>query len=190
MTPALASNPGIPPSSLMAWLRANASIAGAVLTEFDSAFSNVDFDTPHDDAEAIQEPGIVEAAIAVAQALASLAQAPGAAPIQVRSLGFSRTYVFSALCHDACLAGGCILCLCLLCFSFELCLWIESEQAHQVNMCTICSLCQSTSSRDKDNMLCRISGCFQQPSMIIWTVLSKHVVLCASSNPAKRNLAC
>ena len=38
--PASGSNPGIPPSSLMSLLRARPAIAGAVLADFDSAFTN------------------------------------------------------------------------------------------------------------------------------------------------------
>ena len=39
-TPASASNPGIPPCSLMSLLRAKPSIAGVVLADFDSAYIN------------------------------------------------------------------------------------------------------------------------------------------------------
>ena len=38
--PSSASNPGIPPSSLTSLLRAEPRIAGAVLVDFDSAFTN------------------------------------------------------------------------------------------------------------------------------------------------------
>lgn len=80
---ASATNPGIPPSSLMAWLRANRSIAGAVLTEYDTAFSTADYDSPRDSADQIREAGIVGTAIAASQALARLAQQRGAATLPV-----------------------------------------------------------------------------------------------------------
>ena len=77
------ANPGIPPSSLMAWLRANSSIAGAVITEYDSAFSNTDVDTLRDNAEHLWEAGIAHAAVIVARALATLALGPAAPVLQV-----------------------------------------------------------------------------------------------------------
>ena len=70
----------------MAWLRANQSIAGAVLAEYDSAFTNSNFDTPQDDAASLSAAGIAGAAIVLAQALGRLAQSPNAPPLQVQPM--------------------------------------------------------------------------------------------------------
>lgn len=46
-----ASNPGVPPSSLMSFLRANASVPGVVVADFDSSFSNPYFQSFLDSAD-------------------------------------------------------------------------------------------------------------------------------------------
>lgn len=83
VTAASRSNPGIPPSSLMAWLKANSSIAGAYVTEYDSAFTNADVDTPRDTADKLWVEGIARTAGIVAKALAQLARGPDAPVLQV-----------------------------------------------------------------------------------------------------------
>ncbi len=46
---ASATNPGLPPSSLMGFLRVNASIQGMMLTDFDSQYINPYFQSEYDD---------------------------------------------------------------------------------------------------------------------------------------------
>ncbi|XP_055961412.1 nicastrin isoform X2 [Mercurialis annua] len=76
---ASASNPGIPPSSLMAFLRKfflswqNPSIPGVVLEDFDSAFSNNFYHSHLDDKSNINSSAIVAAASLVARSLYILA---------------------------------------------------------------------------------------------------------------------
>ena len=48
MSKASASNPGIPPSSLMSFLRHKPSIQGVVIEEFDRDFSNAYFQSEGD----------------------------------------------------------------------------------------------------------------------------------------------
>ena len=78
---ASSSNPGIPPSSLMSFLRANSSIAGAVLTEFDSAYGNPFYATESDVGGNINSGSIAAAATLTAQILYRLAG--GLGPLQV-----------------------------------------------------------------------------------------------------------
>ena len=78
---ASSSNPGIPPSSLMSFLRANSSIAGAVLAEFDSAYSNPAYATEADVGGQISSGSIAAAATLTAQTLYRLAG--GSGPLQV-----------------------------------------------------------------------------------------------------------
>ena len=66
------ANPGIPPSSLSSFLRANASIAGAVLAEFDSYFINPGYATASDTLEGINEVGIAAAAAVLARTITKL----------------------------------------------------------------------------------------------------------------------
>ncbi|XP_015582561.1 nicastrin isoform X2 [Ricinus communis] len=67
------SNPGIPPSSLMAFLRKNSSITGIVLEDFDSAFSNKFYQSHLDDISNIHSSAIVAAASLIARTLYILA---------------------------------------------------------------------------------------------------------------------
>ncbi|CAN6478979.1 unnamed protein product [Victoria cruziana] len=70
---ASSSNPGIPPSSLMPFLRKNSSTAGVVLEEFDSTFSNKFYYSHPDDPSNINTSSIVSAAAVVSRALYILA---------------------------------------------------------------------------------------------------------------------
>ncbi|KAJ4974020.1 hypothetical protein NE237_007194 [Protea cynaroides] len=67
------SNPGIPPSSLMAFLRKNVSAAGVVLEDFDTAFINKFYNSHLDDFSNINSSAIVAAASVVARTLYVLA---------------------------------------------------------------------------------------------------------------------
>ncbi|XP_043695678.1 nicastrin [Telopea speciosissima] len=67
------SNPGIPPSSLMAFLRKNLSAAGVVLEDFDTAFINKFYHSHLDDLSNINSSAIVAAASVVARTLYILA---------------------------------------------------------------------------------------------------------------------
>ncbi|KAK9804658.1 hypothetical protein WJX73_005957 [Symbiochloris irregularis] len=91
VTAASASNPGIPPSSLMAWLKANSSIAGAYIAEYDSAYTNAEVDTPQDTADKLWVEGIARTATIVARALAQLARGPDAPALQVDAEAVSQT---------------------------------------------------------------------------------------------------
>ncbi|KAL4196126.1 hypothetical protein AMTRI_Chr04g181800 [Amborella trichopoda] len=70
---ASSSNPGIPPSSLMSFMKKNSSISGVVVEEFDTAFSNKFYHSHPDDASNINSSSIVAAASLVARALYILA---------------------------------------------------------------------------------------------------------------------
>eukprot|EP00873_Tetraselmis_striata_P019094 jgi/Tetstr1/439358/TSEL_027793.t1 len=83
------SNPGIPPSSLMSFLRTNASIPGVVITEYDAAFSNPYFESFLDSADdtlfgdtstrGVNASALGDVAVLTARALHKLAAAGGAA---------------------------------------------------------------------------------------------------------------
>ncbi|KAK1313082.1 Nicastrin [Acorus calamus] len=66
-------NPGVPPSSLMTFLRKNSSTSGIVLEEFDSAFTNNFYHSNLDDISNINSSTIVAAASLVARSLYILA---------------------------------------------------------------------------------------------------------------------
>ncbi|KAL6959619.1 hypothetical protein U1Q18_039773, partial [Sarracenia purpurea var. burkii] len=73
ITTANSSNPGIPPSSLMAFLRKNSQISGVVLEDFDSVFTNQFYHSHLDDLSNINSSAIVAAASLVARTLYILA---------------------------------------------------------------------------------------------------------------------
>ncbi|XP_041002422.1 nicastrin isoform X2 [Juglans microcarpa x Juglans regia] len=73
VSPANASNPGIPPSSLMAFLRKNSLTSGLVLEDFDSVFSNKFYHSHLDNISNINSSAIVAAASLVARTLYILA---------------------------------------------------------------------------------------------------------------------
>lgn len=78
---ASASNPGIPPSSLMSFLRYNRSIQGVVLAEFDTGFTNNYYGSRFDNGSTLNIQGITAAAAVVAGALHRLA---GGDPLQMK----------------------------------------------------------------------------------------------------------
>ncbi|XP_075510416.1 nicastrin isoform X2 [Primulina tabacum] len=63
------SNPGVPPSSLMTFLRKNHQTSGLVLEDFDSAFTNKFYHSHLDDLSNINSSAIVAAAALVARTL-------------------------------------------------------------------------------------------------------------------------
>ncbi|CAA0814554.1 Nicastrin [Striga hermonthica] len=67
------SNPGVPPSSLMTFLRKKPLISGLVLEDFDSAFSNEFYHSHFDDLSNINSSSITAAASLVARTLFILA---------------------------------------------------------------------------------------------------------------------
>ncbi|KAJ6738502.1 NICASTRIN [Salix koriyanagi] len=67
------SNPGIPPSSLMAFLKKNPSTSGMVLEDFDTSFSDKFYHSHLDDMSNINSSAIVAAASLVARTLYILA---------------------------------------------------------------------------------------------------------------------
>ncbi|XP_077241148.1 Zn-dependent exopeptidases superfamily protein [Tasmannia lanceolata] len=67
------SNPGIPPSSLMAFLNKNSSTSGVVLEEFDTAFTNKFYHSHLDDQSNINSSSIIAAASLVARTVYILA---------------------------------------------------------------------------------------------------------------------
>uniref|UniRef100_A0ACD5ZEA0 Uncharacterized protein n=1 Tax=Avena sativa TaxID=4498 RepID=A0ACD5ZEA0_AVESA len=73
--PAAASNPGVPPSSLMAFMRKNTSTSGVVLEDFDSQFSNRFYHSYLDNPANINSSEIAAAAALVARSLYILATA-------------------------------------------------------------------------------------------------------------------
>ncbi|XP_050135438.1 nicastrin [Malus sylvestris] len=68
-----ASNPGIPPSSLMTFLRKNSLTSGVVLEDFDNVFTNKFYHSHLDDLSNINSSSIAAAASLVARALYILA---------------------------------------------------------------------------------------------------------------------
>ncbi|CAN0913855.1 At3g52640/At3g52650 [Linum grandiflorum] len=70
---ASSSNPGIPPSSLMSFLKKNSSTSGFVLEDFDAAFSNNFYRSHLDDNSNINSSSIVAAASLLARTLFILA---------------------------------------------------------------------------------------------------------------------
>ncbi|XP_073149434.1 nicastrin isoform X2 [Henckelia pumila] len=66
---ASSSNPGVPPSSLMTFLRKNHQTSGLVLEDFDSAFSNKFYHSHLDDISNVNSSAIVAAAALVARTL-------------------------------------------------------------------------------------------------------------------------
>eukprot|EP00877_Chromochloris_zofingiensis_P006849 jgi/Chrzof1/2417/Cz11g14180.t1 len=70
---ASASNPGIPPSSLMSFLRVNASIQGVILNEFDQAYTNPYYGSRFDNGSQINPKAILGSAALLTAALHTLA---------------------------------------------------------------------------------------------------------------------
>ncbi|KAF7080292.1 hypothetical protein CFC21_084395, partial [Triticum aestivum] len=73
--PAASSNPGVPPSSLMSFMRKNTSTSGVVLEDFDSQFSNRFYHSHLDSPANINSSSIAAAAALVARSLYILATA-------------------------------------------------------------------------------------------------------------------
>eukprot|EP00850_Spirogloea_muscicola_P001661 SM000006S19426 [mRNA] locus=s6:627517:632413:- [translate_table: standard] len=71
--PASLSNPGIPPSSLMAFLGHRPSLAGVVLEEFDQTFKNPFYHSRFDDEGNVNAMAITKAATVIARSLHLLA---------------------------------------------------------------------------------------------------------------------
>ncbi|XP_061340339.1 nicastrin [Gastrolobium bilobum] len=67
------SNPGIPPSSLMTFLKKNPAISGVVLEDFDSVFVNKFYHSHLDDLSNVNSSAIVAAASLIARTLYILA---------------------------------------------------------------------------------------------------------------------
>ncbi|QHO59145.1 Nicastrin [Arachis hypogaea] len=70
---ASASNPGIPPSSLMTFSKENSAISGVVLEDFDSVFVNKFYHSHLDDLSNVNSSAVVAAASLVARTLYILA---------------------------------------------------------------------------------------------------------------------
>ncbi|XP_065848730.1 nicastrin isoform X2 [Euphorbia lathyris] len=73
VTMASTSNPGIPPSSLMSFLRKNSSTPGVILEDFDAAFNNKFYHSHLDDMSNVNSSAIVVVASIVARSLYILA---------------------------------------------------------------------------------------------------------------------
>ena len=96
VTQASTSNPGIPPSSLMSFLRVNKSIQGVVLTEFDTAFSNPYYASRFDSGNTVSNSSIASTAAVLASALHRLA---GGDPLQLKVGVCSCSVSPSAVCN-------------------------------------------------------------------------------------------
>eukprot|EP00850_Spirogloea_muscicola_P005384 SM000024S07846 [mRNA] locus=s24:834878:839764:- [translate_table: standard] len=81
--PASVSNPGLPPSSLMAFLGHRPSLAGVVLEEFDQTFKNPFYHSRFDDEGNINATAITKAATIVARSLHLLAGGTGDAAANI-----------------------------------------------------------------------------------------------------------
>ncbi|KAK3159038.1 hypothetical protein QOZ80_2AG0144890 [Eleusine coracana subsp. coracana] len=88
---AASSNPGVPPSSLMSFIRKNSSISGIVLEDFDSHFSNNFYHSYLDSSENINSSSIAAAAALVARSLYILATAES--PVNLMALNSIRVNV-------------------------------------------------------------------------------------------------
>ncbi|CAL4885266.1 unnamed protein product [Urochloa decumbens] len=75
VTQAASSNPGVPPSSLMSFIRKNMSTSGVVLEDFDSHFSNRFYHSHLDNPANINSSSIAAAAALAARSLYILASA-------------------------------------------------------------------------------------------------------------------
>ncbi|XP_022143375.1 nicastrin [Momordica charantia] len=73
ISPASTTNPGIPPSSLMAFLKKNSHVSGVVLEDFDTGFTNQFYQSHLDDLYNINSSAIEAAALLVARTLYILA---------------------------------------------------------------------------------------------------------------------
>lgn len=73
VSPASTTNPGIPPSSLMAFLAKNPQISGVVLEDFDTSFTNHFYQSHLDDLHNINSSAIEAAALLVARTVYILA---------------------------------------------------------------------------------------------------------------------
>lgn len=73
VTAADSSNPGIPPSSLMSFLRVKPSVQGVVLAEFDQGFTNPYYASRFDNGSTISADGIAATAAVLAAAAHRLA---------------------------------------------------------------------------------------------------------------------
>lgn len=93
VSPASASNPGLPPSSLYSFLRVKPAIQGVVLAEYDSAFLNPYFASEFDNLTQINTTAITAAALVLARTLYSLAfNGAPPSPLQVNS-SLARVFV-------------------------------------------------------------------------------------------------
>lgn len=100
MLPASSSNPGIPPSSLMTFLRHKPSIQGVVLTEFDRSYLNPYHESELDTGLYIDIQGMVGAALTLARTLHTLASPAGATlvPLKVDIPTLNSLVLSLALC--------------------------------------------------------------------------------------------
>ncbi|KXZ43598.1 hypothetical protein GPECTOR_86g392 [Gonium pectorale] len=77
------TNPGIPPSSLMSFLRVKPSVAGMVLADFDSSFKYPYYQSEFDNGENVTLQALVDASVLLARTLHLLAAGPDTPPLVV-----------------------------------------------------------------------------------------------------------
>ncbi|PNW82792.1 hypothetical protein CHLRE_06g294400v5 [Chlamydomonas reinhardtii] len=77
------SNPGIPPSPLMSFLRVKPGTAGMVLADFDSRFNSPYYQSEYDDGFNITVQALVDASVLLARTLHSLAGSPETPALEV-----------------------------------------------------------------------------------------------------------
>lgn len=83
------SNPGVPPSSLMTFLRKKSQISGVVLEDFDTSFTNKFYHSHLDDLSNVNSSAIVAAASLVARTLYLLASDQNASAINAINVNAS-----------------------------------------------------------------------------------------------------
>ncbi|CAA3027034.1 nicastrin isoform X2 [Olea europaea subsp. europaea] len=83
------SNPGVPPSSLMTFLRKKSQISGVVLEDFDTSFTNKFYHSHLDDLSNVNSSAIVTAASLVARTLYLLANDQNASAINAINVNAS-----------------------------------------------------------------------------------------------------
>lgn len=78
-----ASGSSLPPSSLWSFLRANHSIAGGVLAEFDTAYPNAAYATQFDTLDKLDAGSVASAALLTARTLHKLAGGSGSLQVRI-----------------------------------------------------------------------------------------------------------
>ncbi|KAG2497749.1 hypothetical protein HYH03_004021 [Edaphochlamys debaryana] len=83
VSPASATNPGLPPSALTSFLRVRPDIAGMVIADFDQAFRSPYYESEYDDGFAVSLQSLADSTILVARTLHTLLAGPATPPLEL-----------------------------------------------------------------------------------------------------------